>query len=167
MIHQLFTPEGKETGLVAVCVPGDARLFLLNIAETIHKKDQITYEYGFFQIGMMPVDVDLRDYTILGLCTKDEVGFDAAPHVRCISANLDLWENYKTDSQYFEYLAKSTSESLRSLLSANGLYWELPEKYKDGEPSKLNHDVWYSKQEYHAAQSKLLGNQNLLILRQL
>jgi len=139
MIHELKTKEGNSTGLWAVEVPASARGF-----EYIENLGRLTYIFEVNKITQ-PYWIKLTNtvsYSILGLVTRDTV----APQITEPELDGGMLIGY-------------TEEAFRSLLFINGLYWENP--YENEE------DVLSYEKLYLIAESKLLGDKNLLILKKI
>ena len=155
--------NGEDTNLLAVVVPKDASDF--NLLPLDNEYTQLIYQTDSDN-APSPL-FDIRQYEILGLITKDSVGFDANKLGYCLSIKGEfLPASLGHTRDIFEH-------RVRSLLAANGLVWENAIPMPKQKETLIGVWVWdmdrYFKEltAWQSAQSNLLGEQNILIIKKL
>lgn len=165
-ITELKNKEGNSTGLIAVKVPKDAKAF------EIDADGDLCYLHNGNFTGKIHVGFT---HSILGLCTADTIGFDAALTIPFFDKleefkgypNYQRFTTIKENGSITVSLFNDAGDSLRSLLAVNNLYWEL-----EPMPNALNYphqkEVFLEVMaNWRTRKSSLLGDNNLLILRKL
>lgn len=112
-----------------------------------HKiKDGIlTYKYNG---KIIKEEFPFANWKLLGVVTGSEVGFDAAnivePFIDPIEFNKGTEKEFKAYKAYDgeKLFYKDSNDSLRSLLSANGVYFENPDPRPNVEDDKFDHADW-------------------------
>jgi hypothetical protein len=118
--------ELKPTNLIAFEVPQDANYFYLD------KIEEDNYELQFISGGAEHGRGLEFESIILGEVTKDEIGFDVEPYIVLDEINAGrklylIFGKYYNEPRHERVLSTTDKkEVFKSLLVANGLYFENP-----------------------------------------